>query len=424
MMLFSRILNVLLLSTGLATPRCFADDPPVQPNIPISSLPSETTSTEALVRGNTHFALELYKQIKGDENIFFSPNGVSEALALCFEGAGGATADQMAEVLGFPEEGADLGARFRQLRNAGANLNTDVVTFKSNNALWSQLPLREAFEASVRTGFDADVFNVDFGSSSAREDVRTWVRDRTDGAVELPGGALANPLLRLLVINTLVFKAPWAQPFDSKRTVKAPFELMDGTRIDVPTMHMDHAFRHGRWDDLEILEMPYQGGGASAFILLPAPRPFDSDGTVETLKRLEDGLTGPELEKRLNGLSPARISVHLPRFSITSNISLGEHLLALGLSLPFQNDADFSGITSADDLHIDKVLQDARIDIDEAGSEAAAVTVVTLVGRGAPREPEPPAVVFRADRPFMFLIRENSTGSILFMGRVSQPRED
>ena len=423
MVTFRRILNVLLLSTSTAAPTCFADDPPVQPNVPISSLPPETTSIEALVGGNTHFALELYKQIKGEGNLFFSPNGVSEALALCFEGAGGATAKQMAQVLGFPQEGADLGARFRRLREAVARLNTDFVTYKSDNGLWSQLPLQKAFETSVRTDFDAEVFNVDFRSPAAREDVRAWVRDRTDGAAELPAEAFSNPLLRLLVINTLLFKASWAQQFDPERTVKAPFELMDGTRIDVPTMRMDTVLRHGTWDDIRILEMPYEGGGASAFILLPAPGVSGSDGSIDALRRFERGLTGPELEKRLEGLSQAMISVHLPRFSIASNIALGEHLQALGLSLPFQNDADFSGITTADQLQIDKVLQDAKIDFHEGGTEAVVVTVVTLVGRGAPRKPEPPTVVFRADRPFMFLIRENSTGAILFMGRVSEPRD-
>ena len=173
--------------------------------------------------------------------------------------------------------------------------------------------------------------------------------------------------------------------------------------------------------------MPYAGSGASAFILLPAKSDAKSDDSTEAvspLEHLEDALTVAELENRLSELSPKRLNVYLPRFSITSNLSLGEALQGLGMSLPFQPDADFSGITAADQLNIGKVLQDARIDFDEGGTEATVVTVVTMVGRGISQKPAPPAVLFKADRPFMFLVRENSTGSILFMGRVTQPIQD
>ena len=430
MTIFRRIPSVLVLSLvslGVTAQPSPADDPPVQPNIPKSKLPSDMKSTEALVRGNTGFALDLYRRLKGEGNLFFSPLGVSEALAICFEGARGATASRMVEVLGFPEDGSRLGERFQRLRQAGVNLNTDAVTFKSANGLWSQVPLKSAFESDVRDGFDAEVFEVDFGSADAREAVRQWVRTQTDGAAELPAESLSDPLLRLLVINTLLFKASWAKQFDSDFTSDKPFELMDGTSTDVPTMRQEGVFRHGAWDDLEILEMPYAGGRASAFILLPAKSESESDDSTEPvspLDHLEDTLTAAELDDRLNDLSPKSLKVSLPRFSITSNLSLGGVLQGLGMILPFQLDADFSGITDADRLNIGKVLQDARIDFDEGGTEAAVVTVVTMLTRGISQNPAPSPVVFKADRPFMFLVRENTHGSILFMGRVTEPIED
>ena len=432
MTIFRRIPSVLVLSLvslGVTAQPSPADDPPVQPNIPKSKLPSDMKSTEALVRGNTGFALDLYRRLKGEGNLFFSPLGVSEALAICFEGARGATASRMVEVLGFPEDGSRLGERFQRLRQAGVNLNTDAVTFKSANGLWSQVPLKSAFESDVQDGFDAEVFEVDFGSADAREAVRQWVRTQTDGAAELPAESLSDPLLRLLVINTLLFKASWAKQFDSDFTSDKPFELMDGTSTDVPTMRQEGVFRHGAWDDLEILEMPYAGGGASAFILLPATsdstsKTDDSAEEVSALENLEATLTVEELDDRLRALSPKKLSVFLPRFSITSNLSLSGALQSLGMSLPFQLDADFSGITSADQLNIGEVLQDARIDFDEGGTEAAVVTVVTMRTRGIAQEPASPPVVFKADRPFMFLVRENTLGSILFMGRVTRPIED
>ena len=432
MTIFRRIPSVLaltLVSIGATSLQCPADDPPVQPNIPISKSSSDMTSIKALVRGNTRFALDLYRRLKGDGNLFFSPNGVSEALAICFEGARGATAAQMADVLGFPEGGSWLGERYQRLRQAGVNLNSDAVTFKSANSLWSQLPLKSGFESDVQDEYGAEVFEVDFQSPASREEIRQWVRTQTDGAAELPAESLSDPLLRLMVINTLLFKASWAQQFDSDLTSDKPFELMDGTSVDVPTMWQRGVFRYGTWDDLEILEMPYAGGGASAFILLPATsdstsKTDDSAEEVSALENLEATLTVEELDDRLRALSPKKLSVFLPRFSITSNLSLSGALQSLGMSLPFQLDADFSGITSADQLNIGEVLQDARIDFDEGGTEAAVVTVVTMRTRGIAQEPASPPVVFKADRPFMFLVRENTLGSILFMGRVTRPIED
>lgn len=434
MRIFRRIPSVLaftLLTIGVTSLQCPADDPPVQPNIPISKSSSDMTSTmastKALVRGNTRFALDLYRGLKGDGNLFFSPNGVSEALAICFEGARGATAAQMADVLGFPEGGSWLGERFQRLRQAGVNLNSDAVIFKSANSLWSQLPLKSGFESDVQGEYDAEVFEVDFQSPASREEVRQWVRTQTDGAAELPAESLSDPLLRLLVINTLLFKASWAQQFNLDLTSDKAFQLMDGTSRNVPTMWQKGRFRHGAWDDLEILEMPYAGGRASAFILLPAKSESESDDSTEPvspLDHLEDTLTAAELDDRLNDLSPKSLKVYLPRFSITSNLSLGGVLQGLGMILPFQLDADFSGITDADRLNIGKVLQDARIDFDEGGTEAAVVTVVTMLTRGISQKPAPPSVIFKADRPFMFLVRDNSTGSILFMGRVIDPVDD
>ena len=430
MTIFRRIPSVLVLtlvSIGATSLQSPADDPPVQPNIPISKSSSDMTSIKALVRGNNRFALDLYRRLKGDGNLFFSPNGVSEALAICFEGARGATATQMADVLGFPEGGSWLGERFQRLRQAGVNLNSDAVTFKSANSLWSQLPLKSGFESDVQDEYGAEVFEVDFQSPASREEIRQWVRTQTDGAAELPAESLSDPLLRLMVINTLLFKAPWAQQFNSDLTSDKPFELMDGTSRNVPTMWQKGRFRHGAWDDLEILEMPYAGGMASAFILLPARSDAESDESTEAvspLERLEDTLTAAELDDRLSALSRKQLKVYLPRFSITSNLSLGGMLQGLGMSLPFQHAADFSGITDADRLNIGEVLQDARIDFDEAGTEAAVVTVVTMLTRGISQNPPPPPPVFRADRPFMFLVRENTTGSILFMGRVTEPTED
>ncbi|HAW96305.1 MAG TPA: hypothetical protein DCX60_08515 [Phycisphaerales bacterium] len=430
MTIFRRIPSLLVLilvgigATSLQSP---ADDPPVQPNIPKSKTSDDLPSTKALVRGNARLALDLLRSLRDDGNLFFSPIGVSEALAICFEGARGATASQMAHVLGFPEGGSRLGERFQILRQAGVNLNSDDVTFKSANGLWSQLPLKSDFENDVRDDFDAEVFEVDFASPASREEIRRWVRTQTDGAAELPAESLSDPLLRLLVINTILFKAAWAQQFDSDFTSNKPFELMDGTSRDVPTMRQKGVFRYGTWDDLEVLELPYAGGGASAFILLPARSDSESDesaGAVSPLERLEDTLTAAELDGRLSALSPKHLKIYLPRFSITSNLSLGELLRGLGMSLPFQSGADFSGITDADELNIDEVLQDARIDFDEGGTEAAVVTVVTVTGRGISQKPPPPPPVFKVDRPFMFLVRENTTGSILFMGRVTEPIED
>jgi serpin B len=393
------------------------------PETPSPSSQAAISSAQPLVQGNTAFALRLYKAIGGQGNLFLSPQGASEALAICFEGARGKTAAQMAEVLGFPDGGRNLEKSYATLRAAIAGLDSETVEFRSANSLWSQLPLESDYIDSMKRDFGADLFSVRFGTPEARDQIFNWVEKQTDGKVKVPEEAISDPLLRVLVINTLFFKAPWAEQFSKRFTQELPFELSDGRTVEVPTMVKDGVFGFGRWDDLQILELPYHGGGASAFVLLPAAaQPAHGDESEGgALERMVASLDASSLQQRLNALSSEKLSVYLPRFSIRSELDLAGLLQSLGMSLPFSLDADFSGMTTYDDLHIDKVLQDAWIDLDESGTEAAAVTSVSMNTRGAPRSPGKLPNVFRADRPFMFLIRENSTGSILFMGRVSEP---
>ena len=298
------------------------------------------------------------------------------------------------------------------------------------NSLWSKIKFLPDYSRVVKAEYGADLFKVqDFTSSETKQRLDTWVSEKTRGKGVFPKQALDDPLLQLLIVNTLYMKASWHQQFPKRATKEMPFHLLDGSEVDVPMMVQSGSFRHGGWYDLEVLGIPYKGGELSAIFLLPTGNKKSVEGAQglgtrrarTTLAEIEADLTASDLRNALRCMELERVRVFLPRFSISAKLGLKEMLEALGMTDAFsQKVADFSGMTGDTPLRIGAVLQNARIDVDETGTEAVAVTVAALSTRGGVRE-KPAAKVFRADRPFMFVLRENITGTILFMGRVVDP---
>ncbi len=419
------------LAISLGSTAAFAStDVDVQEDPPAKLAPVSLEQVEPLVKGNTAFALDLYRQLPKDENLFYSPFGVSEALAICFSGAQGGTAAQMASVLGFPEDGRDVEGQFSLLHLVQENLaRSSDIDYEMTNSLWSKIALLPTYSDLVEREYGADLFNVqDFSSLITKQRLTDWVSEKTRGKGVFPEKALDDPLLQLVVMNTLYLKASWERQFPKRATKDRPFHLLDGSEVEVPMMMQTGMFQLGKWHDLEVLEMPYKGGELSAIILLPTekePAPGEQGlGTTPartSLAEIEADLTAADLANAIRCTELERVRVFLPRFSISSGLGLKDMLEALGMTDAFSIEhADFSGMTGSTELRIGSLLQNARIDVDETGVEAVAVTVAAMTTRGRPRE-EPPAKVFRADRPFMFLLRENITGTILFMGRVLDP---
>ncbi len=366
-----------------------------------------------LVAGNTRFALELYDQLrKEDGNLFFSPFSLSTALAMTYAGARENTAAEMARVLHFELAPERLHPAFAELqRKLDVSQDKDAgYRLHVANALWPQEGyafLPEFFEL-CRTHYRAGLQTVDYAGATeeARQTINRWVEQRTEDKIkELLKPGILTPLTTLVLTNAIYFKGDWAAQFDPDKTQDAPFTLLDGKQVSVPLMNQTGEFGYAEDADVQVLELPYAGEALSMVVLLPR----EPDG----LPALEKSLDARKLADWLAKLRPRTVRVALPRFKMTSEFQLNEVLQAMGMRDAFA-EADFSGMTGARDLFIGAVVHKAFVDVNEEGTEAAAATAVVMLRSSLP----PP---FRADHPFLFLIRDTRSGSILFLGRVINP---
>jgi serpin B len=384
-------------------------------SVPASSSSVSAEDVEALVRGNNAFAFDLYSVVSSREgNLFVSPYSISSALAMTYAGARGNTAAQMADVLHYDLAPDRLHQSFSELNKAfnagGAGYRLSVA-----NALWSQVGLRflPEYISVAEKHYDAGLREVDFvfHTEEARSIINRWVEARTENKiVDLIGPGVLDPLTRLVLTNAIYFKGQWEQPFRPEQTEEAPFYLSSGKQAIVPFMHQIGTFKYAETGRAQVLELPYSGNELAMTVLLPKP---DS-----SLAELEAAIRTDGIQAILEGLTPIKVDVKLPRFKFEAELSLNEYLQHLGMTDAFDdNMADFSGISDTF-LYITHVLHKAFIEVNEEGTEAAAATAV-VVGTKSIRLDLPK--VFMADRPFVFLFRDLRTGSILFLGRMADP---
>ncbi len=388
---------------------------------------------QAVVNGNNQFALALYQKVRGgDGNLFFSPYSVSTALAMTYAGARGETERQMAEGMWYPTSGEVLaklgivGEAMTQDEFAGAfggiirDLNTkggkDAYELRVANALWGQqdFAFLDAFIKLVEAEYGGRIRNVDFvgATEKARRTINTWVEEQTNGKIkDLISEGAVGQMTRLVLTNAIYFKGNWARQFKEDRTEDAPFTLLDADAVQVPMMNQKAKFAYAEIDDLQVLQLPYVGDELSMVILLPKA----SDG----IRQIEQELTAESLAKWLDSLREREVFVSIPKFKMTSKFTLQTLLAQMGMAQAFTSAADFSGMTGRRDLFISAVIHQAYVDVNEEGTEAAAATgvVMKMTSMGPNRTP-----VFKADHPFIFMIRDNTSGSILFLGRVMNPQ--
>ena len=370
---------------------------------------------ELLAQGNTEFAFALYQHLRTTEgNLFFSPYSISAALAMTCAGARRRTAFQMLRTLCLylPQQElhpamAALTAQVNEAASEGA------VLLRIANSLWPQqgLPVLDSFIALMQENYDAAMMPVDYQETeAARCTINTWVEQKTEGKIQdlIPSGML-NELTELVLVNAIYFKGTWASRFDQRNTKYAPFWISPDRSTTVPMMSQTGRFRYLHDEGLEILELPYAGNKLSMLIVLPE----EKDG----LAALEQRLTAQNFAKWSKLLFANKIMVVLPKFALSFPFRLDSVLQAMGMTDAFRAEqADFSGIDGTKSLFISAALHKAFVAVNEEGTEAAAATAVVMT-RSTPSEPP----IFSADHPFAFLIRENSTGSILFIGRVAKP---
>jgi serine protease inhibitor len=371
----------------------------------------------ALVEGNTAFALNLYKKLRtAENNLFFSPYSISTAIAMTYAGARGNTARQISEVLHFTPEQKRLHEAFGHLENSMKALQeTEGIEMRVANALWAEkdYPFLAEFLRLVTENYRAELSYADFkrASESARQEINAWVEQQTNQKIKdlIKQGAL-NSLTRLVLANAIYFKGFWAEQFAKSATKNDKFWITSDTTVDLPMMTQQNEFRYMENTDIQILELPYVGEEMSMVIMLPK--------SIDGLAQIENSLTVENLKTFLLGLQKREVIVYLPRFKLTSDFGLGEILASLGMPDAFRPTiADFSGMDGTRMLYISAVVHKAFVDVNEEGTEAAAATGVVMTLAAAPVEP----TVFRADHPFVFFIRHNCSGSILFLGKLVNP---
>ncbi len=378
-----------------------------------------------VVKGNNKFAMELYQKLQSRQgNLFLSPYSISTALAMTYAGARGETEKQMASTLCFPTVGfassekpmtnerfhREFGSIISRMNKAGKKGDYELVVA---NALWGQkgYEFLDEFLGLVRKNYDGELQQVDFigQTEQARKTINGWVEDKTkDKIKELIKKGMLDMMTRLVLTNAIYFKGKWASEFKPERTSDTPFSLVGGKKVTVPMMNQKAEFGYKDTGAIQILEMPYVSEELSMVILLPKK--------IDGIKQLEKELTSEALAGWLGGIGEREVEVYFPKFKMTSEFELSRILVSMGMPAAFSNEADFSGMAGDKDLAISAVIHKAYVDVNEEGTEAAAATAVVIRATGV-REP----LIFRADHPFFFVIRDNVNGSILFMGRMTEP---
>lgn len=376
---------------------------------------TNTADLAALVEGNNAFAFDLYAALAKEEgNLFLSPYSISSALGLAYAGARGRTAAEMEKTLHFGLPGARLHQAFSDL---GRTFNARGKSYRLSvaNAMWAQAGMKifPEYLAIADRCYEAGFKEVDYARQTelARQTINRWVEEKTEKKiVELIKPQILDTLTRLVLTNAIYFKGQWESRFDPKQTSKAPFHLADGKEAEVQMMHRTGRFGYAESEEAQVLELPYSGGELAMVVVLPKPQ--------TGLPALEASLGAASFQSMLAGMAPKQVEVFLPRFKLEKEFSLGETLQKMGMRDAFNmNRADFSGISEVF-LYITHVLHKAFVEVNEEGTEAAAATAVVMGTKSAADRP----AVFRADRPFFFALRDLRTGSILFMGRVADPR--
>jgi serpin B len=379
----------------------------------------------AQVDGNSAFAFDLYHGVLEEENVhdnlFYSPYSISLALTMTYAGARGETAQQMADTLHLVLPDANLHAAFNKLdmelasRGKGA-AGKDGEEFRLNvvNAIWGQegYPFLAGFLDTLAEDYGAGLRTLDFSGETekSRQTINRWVSEQTEERIEnlLEKGDI-GPDTVIVLTNAIYFNGAWLHPFEQSLTRDQAFHRLDGTTVMVPMMRQTESFGYTEGENYQAAELLYDGGELSMVVLLPREGEFHS---------FEAGLDSQRVTNVLADLSRTPVALTMPKFNYESKAYLKKVLSEMGMPVAFTPEADFSGMVGPP-AHpwIDNVIHQSFVDVDEAGTEAAAATAVVMVESAAPGEP----VEVTVDRPFVFLIRDIETDSFLFVGRVLDP---
>jgi serpin B len=383
----------------------------------------------AIVGGINSFSADLYRAIAGSKgNLAVSPASVSLAFALAHAGASGETKTDIARTLHYPAAVKDFDRSTGELLQS-MQINARGRTMAINNAIWLQqgLPVHASYLTLVEQHYGAGLQRVDYiaDPNAARKKINDWVAEKTRGKIlDLLAPSHITDDTKSVLVNTIYFKADWAQTFAKEATKIGNFNTLSGKKNRIPLMRQREHFRFAESAGVKAISLPYRGGETEMMVLLP------KDG--RGLAGLEQSLTGEKLadwSTRLQNSGAPEVILTLPKFKIEKSFELVPVLQKMGMKVPFTDRSDFSAMKpiklgSADpndwNLKISNVVHKVFVEVEEKGTEAAAATaVIQVVVTSAPLNPSPPPPpkIFKADHPFLFAIRDVRTGAIVFLGR-------
>jgi serpin B len=382
-----------------------------------------TSAIGGLAQSSNAFGFDLYRRLRWNPgNLVISPASLATALAMTWGGARGETAAQMSRVLHLEGAAGEVPASSGKLLRSLQDPSRPVICRVANQLFVEKTyELLPAFVEMTREAFGATVEPLDFQNAPepSRVHINDWVETQTEHRIKdlIPQGSLGTRT-RLILANAIYFLGDWAVPFEHEATHPAPFHLTASQRTDVPMMHRTGIFRLAEMDGVAALEIPYKGESLSMLLLIPIE--------IEGLGAVESALDEKRLDALVGAMRRDEVRLSMPKFELNPGgpLDLKEDLMALGMPLAFdERRADFTGIANPPDareqLIVDNVFHKGFVRVDEKGTEAAAATAAVMRVRSMPsrllRE-------IRVDHPFLFLIRDNASGMILFLGRVSDPR--
>ena len=369
-----------------------------------------------IIEADQAFAFELFREIiaaSEEDNIMISPLSVSYALGMTYNGAAGTTLDAFNNVLHFGDlTKQEVNESYKDLMEQLIHLD-DQVEFSIANSIWYRLGYNVLadFISTNKTYFDAMVSELDFSDPQAVEIINNWIEEKTNDKIQdmldyIPGDAV------MYLINAIYFNATWKYQFDSDETQTGIFHLEEGNDHEADFMKVNGTFMYTSTEDFKAVELPYGDSTFSMVVILP-----DQDKEID---QLVDRMDLPTWNEWFNHSEMTDVQIELPKFKYGWKDLLNDPLINLGLGVAFSGGADFSLITPGGGIFISRVIHQTFIDVQEEGTEAAAATIVELRETAGPPQP----LVFRAEKPFLYLIKENSTGAIMFMGKVGRPEYD
>jgi serine protease inhibitor len=380
------------------------------PGAPITALPRDLTGSESkIIAGSNDFAFDLFRTGNLDQhkaNVFISPLSASMALGMTANGASGATYDEMRSTLRLTEATrADVGSGYKSLIALLRGLDPGTK-FTIANSIWFDraFPVNGSFLDESKLYFDAQVQALDFMSPSAVPTINSWVSAQTNNRIPEILEAI-DPGEVMFLVNAIYFKGIWQKQFDKSKTVDAPFRAADGTTATVPMMLRGEGVQFTSTPEYSAVDLPYGNSAFTMTVVLPSQN-ADIDAFAESFDQAK-------WNSLVSSLHDSNLEVYLPRFRMEWKRALNDDLKSLGMRLAFSN-ADFTPISPLGrNLVISRVLQKTFVDVDEEGTEAAAATMVGMELVSLP-------AAFRADRPFVVVIRERFSGTILFLGKIAK----